>query len=784
MQSPSLLTLDFAGRPLAASEGRSHAACGLVAGAAAGALTGALDALLSGADAAGLVAAYLAAVGLVVGGLTGLCTGWLTSVALRRPARPAARGAGGVERASRAVAVGVAVAVFAVVIIPVTTLFGSAFRNRELAALTLAVAVLGLWLGAFFAGGAAAGLAERWLARLAADRRARAVRILPYAMLVFAGLVLLALGVRARAHLALGDLRAGSLLLVYVCGTLALRRLLFARAFRLAALPWALRRAALVTLVVCGYATFQLLTGGAPRVVAAARPLVSLGSVVIPASDEVLAAGTVAAGAGGPRTGAGAGLAKGSQTTKALSEKGGSLNKGDLSRKVASRTSAGASSAEGRDSTGAQAGPAAGLAAEATARATPAPSVLLITLDSVRADHLPTYGYARPTMSKLDAYSKRCLVFERAYAASSAERDGVAALLTGRLPSQLQRSPGAWPRLLRGNRPLAEVLRSAGYHTAAVVSHDAHGAESGLGRGFTTFDTSPARRGERATLSTATSPLVADKAKALLAAAPKDKPFFLWAHFADPHGAYVAHPSHDLGRKKGDRYDGELAFTDEHLGALLAEADGAGRPLWIIVTADHGEALGERGRSGHGGTLNESEVRVPLLVCAAGVEARRAESPVSVLDLYPTLLEAAGLPVPKGLPGRSLAPALRGEARFVRGPVPLEIAPLAGRLGAAALIDGMDKLSLLGAGNHPRLFELRSDPEERQNRALREPQRVRKLQIALLQLRVPALGEPRAVRTRTGAQKTRGFIQATEDAAEQEALERARKRKEALRGKP
>jgi arylsulfatase A-like enzyme len=673
-----------------------------VAGGAAGALVGLLDALLGSPDETTLVAAYLAAAGLTFGALLGAAGGWLSGLAQDRPEPQAPL--------SHTVAFCLGGALFLVVLVPLTILFATAFRNQELSALALAFAVAGLTLVCALLGAAAAGLVELWIARCAPRHllvAQRAARVSAWWILVgVAALVVCSY----RQDIDSGQARAAGLLLLWIALTTFGGRWLARRGFRFGALPWGVRRGALVLAVVCAYAAYQMATGSAPGAVAAARSHVTLGGMAGWLAEAELAAPTPLP--------------------------------------VQTPT------------------PVPG-ASVPTAPRTPPPSILLVTIDSARADHFSLLGYPRPTSPRLDAYSRRCVVFERAYAASSSERDAVPAVLAGRLPSMLVRDGGRWPRHRKGNRFLAEVLRDRGYRTAAVVSHDALGARAGLNRGFETFDTSAARPGERVSLSVASSARVASRATELLARAPPEQPFFLWAHFADPHERHLRHPSGpDFGPRPTDRYDAELAFTDQHLGTLLEMVDPPSRPLWVVVAGDHGESLGEHGRFGHGRSLSEPEVRVPLVICAPQIPPSRIGRPVSLLDLYPTLLIAAGVPVPRGLPGVDLAPLLRGETD-VRGPVPLEIAAAPGQAPQAALIDAHQKLVISGRGGPPRLFDLHTDPRETRNLARARGAIVARLGAELLRLRTPVAlaAHPRSV--------PRRVLPASEDAAEQEALRRA-----------
>lgn len=746
------------------------ASAGCVVGAVLGVVAGVLDAAFSGASEVALVAAYDAAFGCVAGALLGALAGAAWGIRTRCSSRVVADKS---LRTLRAATWLLAAAFLMLTLSRVGAIFGSTFRNRELAALTFVVSALGAAACAVFVALAIVGVVERAVGRFPAARREAWLRRLPFV----AGAFLVAtLGFElwlGRDSIEERDLRLALLASGWMAMfTLGVPRLV-RRGFRLSSLPWIVLRLALVVCLVAGYATFQLVTGGSPRAVAGARTLVSLPGALIPTPDDAAAAA--------PESPA---LAK---------------TKAGTARTAAGRTGTAASPSAARV-------------------AAPAASVLFITISSARRDHFSLYGYARPTSAKLDAFAKRCAVFERAYAASSAERDAMASLLAGSLPSRLKRSAAPWPRLMPGNRLLAEELARAGVRTGAVVSHAALGKSSGLAAGFATFDTSavalartappakprlapgasprrfPAaktrssreRQGgaERVLLVGVTSPAVTARAKALLEGALSGpETFFLWAHYGDPHAAYVAHDEHSFGRRTVDRYDGELAFTDSHIGDLLAAAERAAssRPLYIIIVGDHGEALGEGGRRGHGRSLANAEVRVPLVVCGPGVRAARVESPVSVLDLYPTVLELSGIEPAKRIVGRSLRGVLRGEAAGGERFVPMEIAATAGRLGAAALVSRDDKLVLIGAGNHPRLFDLRADPLERRNVAARRPDRVRKMQIALHRMRS---AEGSVAGGTSGRRGVRQVISASDDAAEQEALKRAWDRQKKMQGLP
>ena len=315
-------------------------------------------------------------------------------------------------------------------------------------------------------------------------------------------------------------------------------------------------------------------------------------------------------------------------------------------------------------------------------------SLVLVTIDTLRADHLPIYGYARPTAPRLTVLAARGVVFDNARAPIPETAPACATLLTGRLPA----SHG-----VRGNgRPLgaepatlAALLAAAGYSTAAFVSGFPLTARlSGLDRGFALYDDElPDARG-RVPGVQRSAPKTTSAALAWLEH-PRPDPFFLWVHYYDPHGDYAPGPPWEsafpaaggpllplasipeyqrLGSEQDasvyiSRYDGEILRVDSELGRLLDRLgrDDLRERTLVVVTADHGESLTEHGELfDHGNELYEPTLRIPLVVAGPGVRAgQRVAGMAQSQDLLPTLLDLAGLPSPPGLTGISLAPALR-----------------------------------------------------------------------------------------------------------------------------
>jgi arylsulfatase A-like enzyme len=385
---------------------------------------------------------------------------------------------------------------------------------------------------------------------------------------------------------------------------------------------------------------------------------------------------------------------------------------------------------------------AAAVAACAAPDGSPPANLLLVTIDTLRPDHLGAYGYTRPTSPRLDRFAESAVVFERAYGTSSWTLPSVASILTAEYPSghrvRTQRSS-----LAPGFDTLVEHLAAEGFETGAVVSHVFFARRYGLDQGFDDYDDELVRNRVAESHRAVSSPAVTAKGLAWLATRRKaqdGRRWFLWLHYFDPHAEYIAHPgvSEAFGEGPLNRYDGEIAFTDSHLGRIfdvLAEYELESDTV-VIVASDHGEAFGEHLLAGHRLSLFDEELLVALLVRAPGIEPRRVPTPVSLVDVAPTaleLLDVAPLPVAAGV---SLVPALHGEA-VTRPPILAELRSALDWRRVDAVVDRDWKLL------HHRvrgfsLFELANDPGEQRNVAAEFPAQVKRLRGTLRGLRSEA----------------------------------------------
>lgn len=349
-------------------------------------------------------------------------------------------------------------------------------------------------------------------------------------------------------------------------------------------------------------------------------------------------------------------------------------------------------------------------------------NVLLITIDTLRAD-LGFAGYGRPVSPNLDALAAQSVVFERAYSLASYTGKSVGPLLIGKYSSELEGGFLHFNRYSKNETFLQERLQGAGVHTASVQGYWYFFKDAGFERGFDVIDSSAAPKvaaieGDQSSNSDEQSDAVL---KALAAAELGHKRFFLWAHYVDPHAEYAPHSEHDFGPKPRDRYDGEVAFVDHHVGRVLAALvkSPLGARTAVIVTSDHGEAFGEHGMIRHGFELWEELTRVPFIVKVPGVAPRRVSARRSAIDLVPTVLDLFKVPFaargPKDfLSGESLLPDLLrpAGAKDPERPVFIDMARGPHNAERQALIEGDMKITA-SEGRVLGLYDLARDPAEK-----------------------------------------------------------------------
>ena len=343
-------------------------------------------------------------------------------------------------------------------------------------------------------------------------------------------------------------------------------------------------------------------------------------------------------------------------------------------------------------------------------------NLLLVTVDTLRADRLGFSGHPRARTPVLDELAGRGVRFETALAPAPITLPSHATILTGLDPSHHGVRDNGLFALGEDRVTLAELLAGAGYETGAVVGAFVLDARYGLAQGFGTYDDRmvPAA-GTVEAIAQRPAVQVTDAALAWLDGRTATGPFFLWVHYFDPHMPYEPPPPFG-GSTPEERYDGEIAFVDSELGRLLRglEVRGLGESTLLAFTSDHGEGLGEHGERTHSLLLYDSTMRVPLLFVPPGARGRGRvidDRAAGGIDVLPTALDLLGLPVPGGLDGESLARPPRDPDR----PLYLEtFAPLhtCGWSPLHALRRLGDKFIEAPV---PEYYDLRSDPWETRN---------------------------------------------------------------------
>jgi len=358
-------------------------------------------------------------------------------------------------------------------------------------------------------------------------------------------------------------------------------------------------------------------------------------------------------------------------------------------------------------------------------------NILVVTIDTLRADRLDEKHM--PHLMKL---AKDAVVFPHTYSQAPNTPRSFPSFLTSRLPSHVH-----WLKPIMNFPPFVavpenttffQVFHDQGLRTVGVFSHFYMKKEYGLTRGFDEWDNAGALQLLESNTDIA-APRIADRVIARLQKLGKDKTrFALWTHLFDPHSSYMTHPEFPIHRSGfaavEEKYDGEVAFTDLHLGRILDALEKAGlaETTMVVVFSDHGEAFGEHKFGGermyfHGQTIYDELLKVPLVIRVPGVAPRIVEPRVALLDLAPTLADIVKGARPPSWRGRSLLPAMLG-ATLVPRPVVAELMPAPSWNHAwRSIIDGDMKLLQKLSESSTELYDLATDPTEQKNLGASDP---------------------------------------------------------------
>lgn len=353
------------------------------------------------------------------------------------------------------------------------------------------------------------------------------------------------------------------------------------------------------------------------------------------------------------------------------------------------------------------------------------PDVVLITLDTTRADRLGAYGYAEAKTDSLDALAASGMRFVNAISPLPLTIPAHATMMTGLLPYHHGIRSNGDNLLDEKYTTLAEHLQAAGYRTAASVAAFVTTRQWGFSQGFDAYyDSMPEGEGADKNYwhTERTGEAVVDDALGWLAGQPEDKPVFLWVHLYDPHFPYIARAPYDVSMKERP-YDAELAYVDDQVGRLVSAFEGRD-VLWAIV-GDHGEGLGEHQEITHGLFNYQATQHVPWILSGVGVTPGTTTAPVSTADLTPTILKTLGLAVPDGLDGQPQPATGAPDVPYA------ESYQLSDRFKIAPhrmVVDGTLKLI---DTPRPELYDLAADPGEKTNLADSRPDDVLRLKKLL-----------------------------------------------------
>jgi len=352
------------------------------------------------------------------------------------------------------------------------------------------------------------------------------------------------------------------------------------------------------------------------------------------------------------------------------------------------------------------------------------PNVVVITIDTVRADHLGCYGYKQISTPNIDSLARTATRFSRAYTTVPITLPAHSSLFTGSFPMATGVHDFATNTLSASAVTLAEILRDKGYATGGFIGAPVLDSRYGINQGFDTyfdhFDFSNLDEGKTDEIKRQGN-LVVDEALGW-ARKQRQKPFFLWVHLYDAHYPYEA-PEPYGSRYKNRPYDGEIAYVDAQVGRLLMflRSSAGLADTIVVLAADHGEGLGEHGEQKHGFFIYDSTIHVPLIVRVPGVPARVVEDEVSLVDVMPTVMDALKLPTPPTVQGRSLLKTIQGHPDSTASNIYAETYLPLLHFSWSQLRGMRSKNLKYIEAPRPELYDSSADPQELKNLASARP---------------------------------------------------------------
>jgi arylsulfatase A-like enzyme len=365
----------------------------------------------------------------------------------------------------------------------------------------------------------------------------------------------------------------------------------------------------------------------------------------------------------------------------------------------------------------------------------PRPNIILLTVDTLRADHMGYAGYdAHPITPHLDDLANAGLRFEWAFAQGAQTKQSMPSMFVGKYFSEVARTPHHWATTLRENETLAERMKAAGYKTIGVPAHNFFRPNYGLRQGFDVYDLAVIEEFGTRTAYGITGRIATSRAIHHLGRQSPDKPWFLWLHLFDPHHFYKDHKAVDFGSDPKSLYAEEVWYTDSQVGRLMAwlKASKFADNTYVMLSADHAEAFEEHGYTYHGQTLNNDQLHVPMFISGPGLPSRSIQTPVSNIDIVPTLTELAGIRPDPELRGVSLLRYV-DNPKAPHPPVFAEMVKDSSHSARRVIVDWPYKLQWGITFNTFWLYDLSADPTEQKNLATREKAVLKRLTRRLRQ---------------------------------------------------
>ncbi|MFO0553178.1 MAG: sulfatase [Polyangiaceae bacterium] len=414
----------------------------------------------------------------------------------------------------------------------------------------------------------------------------------------------------------------------------------------------------------------------------------------------------------------------------------------NVSTTAGSKASA-SSTTEAKPAQSSSAAPSGSTSASAVASASTAPeagrpeemNVLVLSIDALRADRMEWAGHNPEVLPTLNAFEKTSVSYTHFYSISSFTAQTLGGFLGCRYPSELKRNGNFFAVYPQEELLFPELLQKAGIRTMSAHGHFYFWKEkAGFYQGFDIYDILPGVKKNNTTDESITSPAHTEVIlKHLSDTANTKGRFFAWYHLLDAHDQYKGHPEgKSFGKGAANMYDGELYFVDMHIKKILDYVDSQewGKRTVVIITSDHGEAFGEHGMYRHGFELWENLIHVPLMIRAPGGKPRRIDATRSMIDLCPTILDTFHVEPDPAFHGTSLWPEIEGGEATSRDVI-ADLARTSDNDRRRVFIRGDFKLIELGDADGYQLFNIKDDPEEKNDLARKNPDKLDELKKGL-----------------------------------------------------